>query len=117
MAMRFVASILVGNVVALFLASYYIEGVTIKGGWWEIVAVAAVLGVINIFLKPILKLILGPFILLSLGLFIIVINMGILWVTDLLLPQMQISTIGALFLSTLLISAVNFATHIVFGKK
>lgn len=115
--MRFVASILIGNVIALFLSSYYIEGVMIKGGWWEILAVGAVLSIINIFLKPILKLILGPFILLSLGLFIIIINMGILWITDLLLPQMQITTIGALFLTTLLISAVNFATHIIFGKK
>lgn len=115
--MRFVASTLLGNVIALLLASYYIDGVTIKGGLWEIIAVGVALSIINIFLKPILKLILGPFILLSLGLFIIVINMGLLWITDLLLPQMQIATISALFLATLLISAVNVTTHIIFKKN
>lgn len=117
MAMRFIASILLGNVFALFLASYYVEGVSISGGWREILIVGAALSVINILLKPVLKLILGPFILLSFGLFLIVINMGIVWITDLLLPQIHISTIGALFLTTLLISAVHIASHIIFSKK
>ncbi len=113
--MRLIALIL-GNVLALFLASYYIAGVTISGGLWEVVIVGLVFSGVNFFLKPLLKLLLGPIILLTLGVFILVINMGVLWVTDLLLPQMSIASVSALFLATLLVSAVNFATHIVFRK-
>ncbi|MBI5913133.1 phage holin family protein [Candidatus Azambacteria bacterium] len=113
--MRLIALIL-GNVLALFLASYYIAGVAISGGWQGALIVGLVFSAVNFFLKPLLKLLLGPIILLTLGIFILVINMGVLWVTDLLLPQMSIASIGALFLATLLVSAVNFATHIVFRK-
>jgi len=113
--MRLIVLIL-GNVLALFLASYYIAGVAISGGWLEVFIVGLVFSAVNFFLKPLLKLLLGPIILLTLGVFILVINMGVLWVTDLLLPQMSITSIGALFLATLLVSAVNFATHIVFRK-
>lgn len=113
--MRLIALIL-GNVLALFLASYYIAGVAISGGWQGVLIVGLVFSAVNFFLKPLLKLLLGPIILLTLGVFILVINMGVLWVTDLLLPQMSIASVSALFLATLLVSAVNFATHIVFRK-
>jgi len=113
--MRLIALIL-GNVLALFLASYYVAGVTISGGWQEVLIVGLVFSAVNFFLKPLLKLLLGPIILLTLGVFILVINMGVLWITDLLLPQMSIANIGALFLATLVVSAINFATHIVFRK-
>ncbi|MCR4323252.1 MAG: phage holin family protein [Candidatus Azambacteria bacterium] len=113
--MRLIALVL-GNVLALFLASYYIAGVAISGGLLEILIVGLVFSAVNFFLKPLLKLLLGPIILLTLGLFILAINMGVLWITDLLLPQMSIANVSALFLATLLVSAVNLATHIVFRK-
>jgi putative membrane protein len=113
--MRLIALIL-GNVLALFLASYYVAGVAISGGWQEILIVGLVFSAVNFFLKPLLKLLLGPIILLTLGVFILVINMGVLWITDLLLPQMSIAGIGALFFTTLVVSAINFATHIAFRK-
>src|SRR3990167_2865846 len=100
--MRLIVLIL-GNVLALFIASYYIAGVAISGGWLEVFIVGLVFSAVNFFLKPLLKLLLGPIILLTLGVFILVINMGVLWVTDLLLPQMSITSIGALFLATLLV--------------
>ena len=113
--MRLIA-LICGNVLALFLASHYIAGVAISGGWREVLIVGLVFSGVNFFLKPLLTLLLGPIILLTLGIFILVITMGVLWVTDLLLPQMNIAGIGALFLATLLISTINFATHIVFRK-
>lgn len=108
--MRFLL-LIAANILALFLASTYIEGVTLEGGVWGIVMVGLVFSVANILLKPIVKLILGPLILLTFGLLIIVINMGMLWVTDLVLPQLSIASIGALFLATLVIGIVNFVVH------
>lgn len=108
--------LILGNILAIFLASYYIDGVTLTGGIKNIAIVGLVFSLINFFLKPILKLILGPFILLSFGLFLIVINMGVLWLTDVMMPQLNIAGMAALFLATLLIGAINFAVHILVRK-
>jgi len=104
--------LILGNILAIFLASYYIDGVTLSGGIKNIAFVGLVFSLINFILKPILKLLLGPFILLSFGLFLIVINMGMLWLTDALMPQLAVTGMMALFLATILIGAVNFAVHI-----
>lgn len=104
------------NILALYLASYYIEGVTLKGGLWNVALVGFAFSIVNFVVKPIVKLVLSPFILLTFGLLIIVINMAMLWVTDLLFPQLAISGMSALFLATLLIGAVNFAAHLVVRK-
>ena len=113
--MRFLA-LVIGNVLALFLADHYIDGVSLLGGYKELILAAAVIGLINFFLKPGLKLIFGPFIILSLGLFVIVINMGILYVADLLLPQVEFIGWSSLLLTTLLLGFINFIISIGFKK-
>lgn len=104
--------LIIGNIVALFLASKYIEGVILVGGIWGLLVTAAIFSVVNFLLKPILKIVLSPFIILSFGLLIIAINMGILWLTDSFVKQIQIETLSALFLTTILIGIVNFVIHI-----
>mgnify|MGYP001567012517 CR=1 FL=1 len=101
---------------ALWLASMYIEGVVLTGGYWEIALAGIVFSLVNFILKPILKLALGPLILLTFGIAAILINMGILKLTDTLLPQLDIMTLGALVLATLLMSAVNIVLHLVFRR-
>ncbi|MBI3685209.1 phage holin family protein [Candidatus Azambacteria bacterium] len=108
--------LIAANILALFLASYYIEGVTLEGGLRGIVTVGLVFSAVNFLLKPVLKLVFGPLILLTFGLFIVIINMGVLWITDIFLSQLDIAGMGALFLATLLVSAVNFAVHILVKK-
>jgi len=109
-------TLILGNALALLVASYYIKGFGLTGTYTEIIFAILVFSAINFFLKPILKFILSPFILITLGLLTILINMGMLWVTDLILPQLQINTISTLFFATLLIGVVNFAVHLVFKK-
>ncbi len=113
--MRFIA-LIISNALALFLAANFIDGVTLNGGYKELTIAAVVIGLINFLLKPVLKLLFGPFIILSLGLFVIVINMGILWISDLLLEQVAFSGISALFLTTLLLGVINFVVSISFKK-
>lgn len=108
--------LIAANILALFLASYYIERVTLEGGLRGIVTVGLVFSAVNFLLKPVLKLVFGPLILLTFGLFIVIINMGVLWITDIFLSQLDIAGMGALFLATLLVSAVNFAVHILVKK-
>ena len=114
-AMRLL-TLFVGNVLALALASTYITGIVLTEGLKSLLIVSLIFTAVNFIVKPVLKLLMGPFILLTFGLFTIVINMGMLWLTDVLSPQLQIVGISALFIATLLIGVINIIIHIMFKK-
>ena len=69
------------NAIALFLAVYLIPGVSLQGGWTSIIWLALIFGLINAFLRPLLKLLTCPFIVLTLGLFTLLINTFLFWLT------------------------------------
>ena len=77
------------NAVALWVADRLFGGVSIDGWGW-LLGAAAVLGVLNAIVKPILVVLSIPFLLLTLGLFLLVINMAVLWITDGLLDGFDI---------------------------
>ena len=114
--MRFIA-LIGGNILALFLASLYIDGVSITGGWQELVIVGLILSVFNFILKPVLKLLLSPFILLTFGLLLIAINIALVWATDFFSGDLAINGLQALLLTTLAVVVVNFIIHLFFRKK
>ena len=113
--MRFIA-LIAGNILALFLASRYIDGVSITGGWQGLIIVGLILSVFNFILKPVLKFLLCPFILLTFGLLLIVINIAIVWATDFFSGDLAISGLQALLLTTLAVVVVNFIIHLFFRK-
>jgi putative membrane protein len=77
---RLIVSLLV-NAAALWLADALFDGVTIDGGW-NLLLAAAIFGVINFLLKPVLVLFSIPLIMLTLGLFLLLINIALLGLTD-----------------------------------
>ena len=113
--MRFIA-LIAGNILALFLASRYIDGVSITGGWQALIVVGLILSVFNFILKPILKLLPGPVILLTFGLPLIAINIAVVWATDFFSGDLAISGLQALLLTTLAVVVVNFIIHL-FSRK
>lgn len=70
------------NAIALFLAVYLIPGVVLEGGWVSILWLALIFGLINAFLRPLLKLLTCPLIILTLGLFTLLINTFLFWLTS-----------------------------------
>ncbi|HSN43131.1 MAG TPA: phage holin family protein [Propionibacteriaceae bacterium] len=75
------------NAAALALATYLLPGITLDGGDWQaktvsLLIVAAIFGLLNAFVKPILWVVTSPLILLTLGLFLWVINAGMLLITS-----------------------------------
>lgn len=70
------------NAVALFLAVYLVPGVNLEGGWISLIWLALIFGLINAFLRPLLKLLTCPLILLTLGLFTLLINTFLFWLTS-----------------------------------
>ena len=108
--MRFIAQILV-NALAIFLADYLLPGFIFEGDILTLIIAGLILGLINIFIRPILRLISVPLIIFSLGLFIIIINIIMLWLLEYLIPDLTITGLWNYFWGVLIISAVN----IIFG--
>lgn len=106
MIRRLLAKILV-NALALWLADYLLIGFAVTGGSKGYLIAGVVLGVLNILIRPILKLITLPLILLTLGMFTVVINAVLLGVAANITGLIEISGVWSLLLATLIISTVN----------
>lgn len=65
---------LVATGLAVWVAVLIVPGLEFDGSFWAFVGVAVILAVINVIVKPIMKLLSLPFIVLTLGLFLLVIN-------------------------------------------
>ncbi|MEK7608631.1 MAG: phage holin family protein [Patescibacteria group bacterium] len=112
---KFIARILAAvaiNVVGLILVSQFVAGFSITQNFREIAIIALALTLLNFFLKPLLKLILGPFIILSLGLGLIVVNALILKLLDFFFVALTIQTVLALFEATIVFGVINLVFHI-----
>ena len=68
-----------GTAASLWVAVWLIDGFEFSGEWWQFLIVAAIMGLANAIVKPILRLFSLPLILLTLGLFLIVVNALVLW--------------------------------------
>ncbi|HEX6222222.1 MAG TPA: phage holin family protein [Acidimicrobiia bacterium] len=71
--MGFLISLL-GTAASVWVAVWLIDGFEFTGEWWQFLIVAAIVGLSNAIVKPILRLLSLPIIVLTLGLFLIVVN-------------------------------------------
>jgi len=83
------------NAVALGVAAWAIPGITFGGGStgqviWTVVLVALIFGILNAFIKPIIKLISLPLIILTLGLFVFIVNALMLELTSWLAGKLDL---------------------------
>jgi putative membrane protein len=69
------------NAIALFAAVSLVSGISLQGSWTSILWLALIFGLINAFLRPLLKLLTCPLIFLTLGLFTLLINTFLFWLT------------------------------------
>ena len=69
------------NAIALWVAAYFITGLDFTGDLLHLILVAAVFGLVNSLLRPLLIVLTCPLIVLTLGLFTLVINALMLLVT------------------------------------
>jgi len=102
---------LFSNILALYLANLWVSGFVVAGGWKEYLIGGLALGILNLIIRPILKIVTFPLIVVSLGLFLIVINAVILWLAAQLTGYITIDSYVALLWATLIVAAVNFITR------
>ncbi len=103
---------LIANAIGLLAAAYFIPDFHLKITISDLLLLSAVLALLNFILKPVIKLFLGPIIILTLGLGLILVNVIILYLLDILSPNLTIETVPALIYSSLIIGAINFIFHL-----
>ncbi|MCK9155526.1 MAG: phage holin family protein [Paludibacteraceae bacterium] len=81
--MNFIIKLLL-SALAVYLTALILPGVSIKN-YVTAIAVAIVIGLLNVFLKPILILLTIPVTVITLGLFLFVINAGIILLSSYLM--------------------------------
>ena len=69
------------NAAALWCAARFIDGISYTGSWQGLVGLALVFGIVNTFIRPVLRFFTFPITLLTLGLFTLVINAAMLLLT------------------------------------
>jgi putative membrane protein len=114
--MRFLAQILT-NAIGLLIARYYVPGIDFTGDFKVLLVFGAVLGLINFFLKPILKFIFGPLIILSLGIFGLLINALMLWLATKFIPELTINGFMAYIYATLIMTVLNIVVAYFLKKE
>lgn len=96
-------STLLINSVAIFLAAYLLDGVKVENFFHAVLA-AFVLGLVNIFIKPIVVFLTLPFTIITLGLFTLIINALMLMIVDKVLSGIEIRSFGTAVIFGILIS-------------
>ncbi len=118
--MRKLLSQIIAAVAGLWLATMFVPGVVVityptssffgfsLTAQWEIfVVLGIVLGLLNYFLKPLLKLISLPLEIITLGLFTIAIDMALIWVLDLMFDELTVPLFLPLLYTVLIILGLN----------
>ena len=101
---------LIVNGFAVFVASYLLSGVHIDS-FFTAVVVAIGLGVVNIFIKPIVLLLTLPFNIITLGLFTFIINGLMVILVSTFIPGFKVENFLWAMIFSVVLWAVNFVLH------
>ena len=114
--MRFLLRLAI-NAAALWAATAIVPGVRHEGSAASLLAVALVFGLVNAFVRPVLKLLTCPLLIATLGLFTFVVNAMILWLTSALSNALSIGFhvdgFGSAFLGALVVTVVSVLLSLV----
>jgi putative membrane protein len=102
------------NIVSLLVADWIFDGVSIER-WWPLLLGAAVLGIANTIIKPILTLLTLPLVIVTLGLFYFAINVLMLALAEWIAPDFSIDGFWTYVGATIVVSIVNWAMYWIYG--
>lgn len=115
--MKFLSRILLSGLVVMFLA-WLLPGIDIKEGYLYALIVAAVIGVLNAFVRPVLVFLTLPATIITLGVFILIINAAIILLADYFLKEFDVDGFWWALLFSILLSTINtFINNLLKGDK
>lgn len=117
--MRFLLRLLI-TAAALWVATRYVTGITMHGGWTVLLGVALVFGVLNAIVRPLLALFTFPLFIVTLGLFTFILNAFMLWLTSAVSDSLglgfHVAGFRAAFWGALVVSIVSFILSLLLVK-
>jgi putative membrane protein len=118
--MKRLLSQIIAAILGLWLATLFVPGVIIRtyptsnffgfsltAQWQIFLVLGIVLGLLNYFLRPLLKALFLPLEIVTLGLFTIVINIALMWLLSLMFDELNIPFFLPILYTTLVIWALN----------
>lgn len=103
------------SVIAILVAAYLLPGVTVTP--LAAIIVAIVLGVVNVFVKPIITILTLPITIITLGLFSLVVNALLVMLADLIVPDFSVDGFWYALLFSIVVSLVNGFFHLIIRKS
>lgn len=103
--MKLITKLLLTSLTLLVVAEY-VPGIDIEGFYPALVA-AIVIGLLNLFVKPILVLLTLPITIVTLGLFIVVINASLFWFTASFIDGFSVDGFWYAVVGSLIVSIVS----------
>ena len=107
--MKLITRLLLTALVLLIVAEY-IPGITVDGFYPALVA-AVVLGLLNLFVRPILVILTFPITIVTLGLFMFVINASLFWFAATFIDGFAVATFLHALLGSLIVSVASAALN------
>jgi putative membrane protein len=104
------------NALSLAAADWIFDSVDIDG-WWALLIGAAVLGIANTIVKPIVTLLTLPLVILTLGLALFAINVLMLALAEWIAPDFSIDGFWTYIGATIIVWLVNWILHGLFGLR
>lgn len=102
--------------VVLAVVAYAVPAVEVNGGLWGLVVTAAVFGLVNAIVGPVLRLLTLPVTLVTFGLFALVVNGVLLALAAGLSDHLDVGGPLSTVVAALLISVLNTVVHVVTGR-
>jgi putative membrane protein len=112
--MRLLAKLLV-IAAAVWVVAAVVPGVQVREGIGSYLLIAVIFALVNVLVRPVLKLLSFPLLVLTLGLFLIVINAAMFGLTALLTDRLDIDGVGPAVIASLIISAITWTGDNVLG--
>jgi putative membrane protein len=109
--------LLATNVLALWVAEQLVHGLVVDHVWPALVVAGVVLGVLDLLVKPIIKILALPFVILTLGLLLVVINAAMLGLMAWLVPGVSLSGFWAAVEAAIIVSIVSWIAITILGLK
>lgn len=101
---------------AILLASWFVSGIRVDSLLTAIIA-AGILGLINVFIKPVLIILTLPLSIITLGVFTFFINALLLQLVAYIIPGFEVEGFLAAFLGALIISVVSWLANYFIGNQ
>jgi putative membrane protein len=112
---------LLATAAALWVAVALVPGIVYQGGLLGLLGVALVFGLVNAFVRPVLRVLTCPLVVLTLGLFVFVLNAFLLWLTAQVAQALgiQFAVIGfwSALVGAVLIAIVSTVLNLFVGSR